>query len=521
MNLRQALYGWRDNEASKRGVELFRILPNTALDEIVRALPKTKEELTAIKGIKDAKYHAYGKTILDLVQEFGGGHSVASETTRGDSMERLGSLAKTDDTKDIREQFVEETSYTVSTYLDIVNAALWRFTARVKGEITSVKQQGSAVYMSMRDKDDNSTMNLFMWLSDYHLSGVTLEEGLEVIVEGKSEVYKPTGRLSFRAQTVELVGEGALKKAYDVLKKKFDAEGVFATEKKRPLPDFPEHIGLVTSKQGAVIHDFLNNLGSYGYKVRLTDARVEGIGAVKELLSALKYWKDKPIDVLVVIRGGGSLESLQAFNHELVVRAISEFPKPVICAIGHDKDVPLAQLAADHAPSTPTAATALLNSSWKDAESELRIIERTLIFGVSEGIEQVRSEIIQLESGLSRIFSSLAQSFDRVARTIESYVPILTHALDQIRIETNDALERISTRFLLFLKNTTHELERIAVELETHNPLRQLKLGYSILSGGSGVIRSVKELKKGDRFEARLADGTLDATITDITSPDR
>lgn len=520
MNLRQALYGWRDNEASKRGVELFRILPNTALDEIVKALPKTKEELTAIKGIKDAKYHAYGKTLLDLVQEFGGGHSVASDTTRGDSMERLGSLTRTDEGKDAREQYVEETSYTVSTYLDIVNAALWRFTARVKGEITSVKQQGSAVYMSMRDKDDNSTMNLFMWLSDYHLSGVTLEEGLEVIVEGKSEVYKPTGRLSFRAQTVELVGEGALKKAYETLKKKLEAEGVFAIEKKRPLPDYPEHIGLVTSKQGAVIHDFLNNLGSYGYKVRLTDARVEGIGAVKELLSALKYWKDKPIDVLVVIRGGGSLESLQAFNHELVVRAISEFPKPVICAIGHDKDVPLAQLAADHAPSTPTASTALLNASWKEAESELRVIERTLVFGVTEAFEQARGEIVRLESGLSRIFSSLAQSFDKVARAIESYVPLLTRGLEQSRTEMTGMLERISVRFTLMVKDSLHELERVAVELETHNPLRQLKLGYSILSGEKGVIRTVKDLKKGSRFEARLADGTLDATITDITSTD-
>lgn len=319
MNLRQALYQWRDNEASKRSVELFRILPNTALDEIVKALPRTKEELTAIKGIKDAKYDQFGKAILDLVGEFGGARSVASSNTKEDGMERLGSLTP----KDERETFVEETSYTVSTYLDIVNAALWRFTARVKGEITSVKAQGSAVYMSMRDKDDGSTMNLFMWLSDYNLSGIELVDGMEVVVEGKSEVYKPTGRMSFRAQTVELVGEGALKKAYDELKKKLDSEGIFAPEKKRVLPEFPERIGLITSKQGAVIHDFLNNLGNYGFKVRLTDARVEGIGAVKELLSALKYWKDKPIDVLVVIRGGGSLESLQAFNHELVVRAIS------------------------------------------------------------------------------------------------------------------------------------------------------------------------------------------------------
>ena len=109
MNLRQALYQWRDNEATKRSVELFRILPNTALDEIVKALPRTKEELTAIKGIKDAKFDQYGKAILDLVGEFGGGHSIASDMTQGDGMERIGALAK----KDERERFVEETSYSV------------------------------------------------------------------------------------------------------------------------------------------------------------------------------------------------------------------------------------------------------------------------------------------------------------------------------------------------------------------------------------------------------------------------
>ncbi len=513
MNLRQALYGWRDNEAAKRSVELFRILPNTALDDIVRALPRTKEDLTAIKGIKDAKYNQYGEQILTLVAEFGGGHSVKSDTTQGDGMERIGMLTH----KDPREVMAEETSYTVSTYLDIVNAALWRFTARVKGEITSVKQQGSAVYMGMRDKDDNSTMNLFMWLSDYHLSGVTLEEGLEVIVEGKSEVYKPTGRLSFRAQTIELVGEGALKKAYDTLKKKLDDEGLFSPEKKRILPDFPEHIGLITSKQGAVIHDFLNNLGSFGYKVRLTDARVEGIGAVKELLAAIKYWQTKPIDVLVVIRGGGSLESLQAFNHELVVRALANFPVPVVCAIGHDKDVPLAQLVSDLAPSTPTAATALLNASWNELASELTYAERTMFFAIQERFETTRNDILTVESGLARAFTRLAQSFDNAARAIESYVPLIAQTIEQLRIETKESLRRISERYRSFLMLSEQELSRTATELETHNPLRQLKLGYSILSGRGGVLRSVKNLKTGERFEARLSDGTLEATISSIT----
>ncbi len=172
MNLRQALYGWRDNEAVKRGVELFRILPNTALDEIVKAMPRTKEELTAIKGIKDAKYHAYGQTIFSLVEEYGGFNPTVSDETKGDSMGRIGML--TEDDK--RMTPVQQTFYSVSQYLDIVNAALWRFSARVRGEITSWKAQGSAVYFTIKDSSDDSLLNVFMWLRDYDASGITVEE---------------------------------------------------------------------------------------------------------------------------------------------------------------------------------------------------------------------------------------------------------------------------------------------------------------------------------------------------------
>ena len=516
-NIRQALYAWRDNEASKRAVELFRILPNTALEEIVKSLPRTKEELTAIKGIKDAKYHTYGQAILSIIDEYAGANagSITSDSTKGDGMERLSSLQG--DEKATRESIVGESTFSVSNYLDIVNAALWRFSARVKGEITSFKIQGSAIYMTIKDRDDDSIMNVFMWLSDYQLSGIEVAEGLEVIIEGKSEIYKPNGRMNFRAQTIELVGEGALKKAYDALKKKLEAEGMFALEKKRPLPEFPERIGLITSKQGAVIHDFLNNLGKYGYKVRFTDARVEGIGAVKELLAAIKYFTDKEIDTLVVIRGGGSLESLAAFNHELVVRALASFPKPVICAIGHDKDVPLAQLVCDNAPSTPTAATALLNASWQEAETEVAVFERKLVYTMNERLLAIKNDIQDVESRLARAFSGLRNTFDTVARSLESYIPLLEHAIEQTRSEAKESLRVMLQHYSVLLAGVRDSLERVSIEIETHNPLRQLRLGYSILAQKGKVLREVSSLSVGAHFEATLADGTLQATIINIT----
>jgi len=186
---------------------------------------------------------------------------------------------------------------------------------------------------------------------------------MEVIVEGMPNIYVPNGRFNFSVNTIELVGEGALKLAYDKLKKKLTAEGLLAVERKKTIPELPEKIGLITSETGAVIHDFLTNIGKYGFKIKFFNSRVEGQLAIKDLLKAIEYFKNQDIDVLVIIRGGGSFESLQAFNNEVLVRKIAEFEKPVICGIGHDKDIPLSALAADLLVSTPTAVTTVLNRS--------------------------------------------------------------------------------------------------------------------------------------------------------------
>ena len=511
-NLRQVLYAWRDNEASKRGVDLFRILPNSAIDEIVKVLPRTKEELTSIKGIKDAKYNHFGKIILALVDEHMPGGSAQSVTQRAVTKQEDGFV------RAFPKQ--EETVFSVSSYLDIVNNALWRLSARVKGEVMSFKIQGSAIYMSIKDAKDESVMNVFMWLTDYEVAGIVMSEGLEVIVEGKSEIYKPTGRFSFRAQTLELVGEGALKAQYDALKKKLTLEGVFDLERKRALREFPERIGLITSKTGAVIHDFLNNLGKFFYKVRFANSRVEGASAVKDLLLALRYFAQlharEPLDVLVLIRGGGSLESLQAFNNELVVRALIEFPVPVICAIGHDKDVPLAQLVADFAPSTPTAGTALLNESWSRAGTEIKMAERTMVSAMNRRFLEIRAEAKDNEAFLMNYFSTIFTLFQKHALALKAYVPLLGATLERMKKESEDAIRITGTRYKNALHKMDEILKRIALELEAHNPLRQLKLGYSILSQAGKVLRSVEGKQVGEHFEARLSDGTLGAVIQSV-----
>lgn len=511
-NLRQTLYAWRDHEAAKRNIELFRVLPNGALDEIVKTLPRTKEELTAIKGIKDAKYREYGKAILSIIDEHIPTLATSKITTKEEpELTSIGHVLKPE-----KKEKIEDTVFSVSTYLDVVNRELYRLHARVRGEVTSFKMQGSALYFSIKDRDDESTLPVFMWLSDYHLSGIEIAEGMEIIAEGRSEIYKPSGRLNFRAHTIELVGEGALKKAYEALKKKLDAEGVFALEKKRELVLYPERIGLITSKTGAVIHDFLNNLGKFGYKVRFMDSRVEGAGAVKDILTAIKHFSTENIDTLVIVRGGGSLESLQAFNHELVVRAIAEFPHPVVCAIGHDKDVPLAQLAADLAPSTPTATTILLNRSWEQAQNMVMLSATTLLGRLNEQFWEIDSTLSSSHEKLARYFSDLLALFEVKEQELRNNADILGRAIHAQKLFIIESLRIFSLQYGRALGVITESLRKVATQIEIYDPFRQLKLGYSILHTKKGLLRSVNSASVGEHFEARLSDGTLEAQVTGI-----
>src|ERR1035437_4320119 len=209
-----------------------------------------------------------------------------------------------------------ENIFSVSEYLDKLNSVLKDEKAKVLGEVSGVQEYPgrSYLYFSLKDKKDGSTVKCFIWKNDYKLSGVTLEDGMEIIVTAYPNIYKPNGGMTLQVETVELVGEGALKIAYEKLKAKLAGEGLFDESGKKTLPNFPHKIGVITSKSGAVINDFLSNIGKYGYRIIFVDSKVEGQDAVRDILSALRILYPEKVDVLVLMRGGGSLESFHASN---------------------------------------------------------------------------------------------------------------------------------------------------------------------------------------------------------------
>jgi exodeoxyribonuclease VII large subunit len=489
-----ALLAWRDKTAKRRGVPDYLVLPNATINAIAQALPTTPEELLAVKGIKQAKLREFGNAILDIVNG-------------------------TDETSDKKDDSIQEPTdaVSVSRYLNALNSALaMTGEARVIGEVGGVKEQGSAIYFTLKDQGDGSAISVFMWRNAYALSGLSLEEGMVIIATGTAEIYKPTGRLSLRAETVELVGEGALKAAYEKLKKQLEKEGLFAPERKRPLPQLPTRIGLVTSKTGAVIHDFLNNLGKYGIRISFVDSRVEGVLAVKDILDAIATLQSEKIDILVIVRGGGSLESLQAFNNEHVVRAIAKFPVPVICAIGHHEDVPLAQLAADVAPSTPTACAIAVNEGWEEAIAEIGRIGQSALIGAQTRIMQAQHELRNLENSITTALRTLLDAVSGAEYLVVASLERYAFSLSRSRERLYTSGPAIARYFETAMRSSKRNLLALINTVSTNDPRRLLASGYALAFRNGKLLRSVVALQEGDAFQVRVSDGKIDSLITRI-----
>ena len=385
--------------------------------------------------------------------------------------------------------------YTISEFVQFLNEDLKWMKTKIVGEVGEAKAGPTGhMYFTLKDEKDGAMLNCIMWSSKYRMFGITLEPGKKIVAFGCPSIYAPAGKLSFIADTIELAGEGDIKKQYDELKLKLTNEGLFNVENKRLLPQYPHKIGVITSKNGAVIHDFINNIGRFGFDIKMIDSRVEGAEAVADLLGAIKTFRKKDIDVLVIIRGGGSMESLQCFNNEMLVREIVGFPVPVIAGIGHDKDVPLAAMAADVMVSTPTAAANLLNKSWNEALLLLERYERDIL----GRYEIIIRKYVEIENRIKLSLQKFRNSIISLRVKVDSYA-------NKYSFSFNSLLIRINER----LMNT----EKI---IAMNNPERQLKLGYSIATINGKIVRKKNDAKIGENLEVKVFDGTINSEIKDI-----
>ncbi|MFO0898590.1 MAG: exodeoxyribonuclease VII large subunit [Pirellulales bacterium] len=385
-------------------------------------------------------------------------------------------------------QFTEQ----IKSLLEQCFGSVW-----ISGEISNFSRpQSGHCYLTL--KDDEAQLKAVIWRSSAVRIPFDLHDGLEVLCRGRIDLYPPRGTYQLVVDQVVPRGLGALELALRQLREKLAREGLFDPARKRPLPRFPRRVAFVTSPTGAAVRDFLEVLARRwpGTSVLVVPTRVQGEGAAQEIAQAIAAANQlrPPVDVLVVGRGGGSLEDLWEFNEEPVVRAIYASRAPVVSAVGHEIDVTLADLVADVRALTPSEAAELITPSVDELQAALAACRRRLERGLLGRLEFSRARLAGLAAR-----PALRRPWDRLRQ--------VSQRLDELAVRAARAVRRGTV-----LKR--HTLSAWAGKLESLSPIAVLGRGYSLTTTSDGqLVRSLRQVALGQLLLTRLADGELQSRV--------
>ncbi|NLW02435.1 MAG: exodeoxyribonuclease VII large subunit [Clostridiaceae bacterium] len=376
----------------------------------------------------------------------------------------------------------------------------------VTGEISNFKHHSSGhMYFSLKDQD--AVIRCVMFRTYNARMRFMPEEGMKVIVRGYVSVYAPGGTYQLYAEDMQPDGTGSLYLAFEQLKQKLEALGWFAQERKKPIPRLPRAIGIVTSPTGAVIRDMLNILQRRYPNIRVViyPSAVQGIEAPAQLIRGIRYFNEaKNVDVIIIGRGGGSIEDLWPFNDEGLARAIYESSVPVISAVGHETDFSISDFVADLRAPTPSAAAELVVPEKTVLKERLMMYEKSLTSSLLLKLKRERERIAGLSSA-----RSLTRPFERV---------------DTLRQQLDGKLRGLALIGRSQLERHRSALGSLAGRLDALSPLTVLSRGYAIVQKEDGsVVKSIRVMKPGDRITVRVADGRFGALFEEALEafPDR
>ncbi len=370
---------------------------------------------------------------------------------------------------------VAELTTTIRDLLESQLGEVW-----VAGEISNFRSPGSGhLYFTL--KDFSATLSAVMFQREARRIGFALQDGQAVLVRGAITVYEARGQYQIQVAEIRARGQGGLQQRFEELKRKLQAEGLFELERKRDLPVFPESIGIVTSLQGAVLQDMLQILQrrAPGIRIYVRGVRVQGFGAAQEIAEAIRAFStEKRVDLLIVARGGGSLEDLWAFNEEVVARALANSVIPTLSAVGHETDFTIADFVADLRAPTPSAAAELLTRDWNEWRETLAKLRARLERTTRQSLAEHRRHLAGLAS------SYALREPRRVVRQWAQRVDDLRESLDLAAQEGIDsrrhALRLLTARLAAhhparMLARQRHHLQQLAARLTAQNPVKEIE----------------------------------------------
>ena len=411
------------------------------------------------------------------------------------------------------------------------------------GQVSNFRKRPTHQYFSL--KDDHAVIQATIWSGIYQKLGFDLEEGMKINVIGRVQVYEPSGSYSIIIEKAEPDGVGALAIQFEQLKKKLMEEGLFQERFKQPLPQFAKRIGVVTSRSGAVIRDIITTVSRRfpGVDILLYPTKVQGDGAAEEIARNIARANQREdLDVLIIGRGGGSIEDLWAFNEEIVVRAIFESRLPVISSVGHETDVTLADFVADRRAATPTAAAELATPVTKlDLLTHLQNQEKRMATAVQNVLSRKKEALKKCSQSVifrqpERLYDGYLQRLDQLQLRLKQnlrtrisdnkqLVQARTHRLVQLSPVTKiqryqDRLGQLDkllrSQMALVYDAKVAEVKRLSEALMMLDTSRIVARGYAIVKKEESVVDSVENLKKKDQVTLLMRDGQVELEVKDV-----
>lgn len=411
------------------------------------------------------------------------------------------------------------------------------------GQVSNFRKRPTHQYFSL--KDDHAVIQATIWSGIYQKLGFDLEEGMKINIIGRVQVYEPSGSYSIIIEKAEPDGVGALAIQFEQLKKKLTEEGLFQERFKQALPQFSKRIGVVTSRSGAVIRDIITTVSRRfpGVDILLYPTKVQGEGAAEEIARNIARANQRDdLDLLIIGRGGGSIEDLWAFNEEIVVRAIFESRLPVISSVGHETDVTLADFVADRRAATPTAAAELatpvtkldLLAHLQNQEKRMATAVRIVLSKKQEALKKCSQSVIFRQP--ERLYDGYMQRLDQLQLRLKQslrtrisdnkqLVQARTHQLIQLSPVTKiqryqDRLGQLDkllrSQMALVYDAKVSEVKRLSEALLMLDTSRIVARGYAIVKKEDSVVDSVESLKKKDQVTLLMRDGQVELEVKDV-----
>ena len=370
----------------------------------------------------------------------------------------------------------------------------------VTGELSNLKNHYQSGHLYFTLKDNDASIRCVMFRTFAQKVNFELSDGLQVVIRGRVSLYEKDGQYQLYAEEMHTAGFGDIALKFEQIKKRLEQEGLFNPENKRPIPEFPKKIAVVTSPTGAAIQDILNILSRRWplSDVIVCPVSVQGNSAVPEMLKTLdKIYELSVADVIIIGRGGGSIEDLWAFNSEELARKIYESPVPVISAVGHETDFTICDFVADLRAPTPSAAAELCVPDYKEYLSKIDKYSVRLTNALKNNYLLSKSKFEKIENSLC------------FKRPCEYFISQNTELIDRYYDSLLNSIKSV-------LDNKSNTLNQKIINLDTLSPLKTLARGYASVTKDNVTTKSVNDVKIGDKLNLKLIDGNIDCEVLDI-----